>query len=69
MEFHWSSILNAALYSGLGIILFVGAFAILDWITPYHLWDEIVKDKNLALAVLLGAMSIGICIIIAAAVH
>jgi hypothetical protein len=28
-----------------------------------------VQDKNVALAVLLGAMSIGICIIIAAAVH
>jgi putative membrane protein len=69
MEFHWTSILNAALYSGLGIILFVASFAILDWITPYHLWDQIVKDKNLALAVLLGAMSIGICIIIASAVH
>jgi uncharacterized membrane protein YjfL (UPF0719 family) len=37
--------------------------------TPYHLWREIVENKNLALAVLLGAMSIGLCIIIAAAVH
>ena len=34
-----------------------------------HLWKEIVEEKNLALAVLVGAMSIGICIIIAAAVH
>jgi hypothetical protein len=33
------------------------------------LWKEIVEEKNLALAVLVGAMSIGICIIIAAAVH
>jgi uncharacterized membrane protein YjfL (UPF0719 family) len=45
------------------------AFWIIDRATPYHLWNEIVHDKNLALAVLLGAMSIGICIIIAAAVH
>jgi uncharacterized membrane protein YjfL (UPF0719 family) len=28
-----------------------------------------VEDKNVALAVLVGAMSIGMCIIIAAAVH
>ncbi len=45
------------------------AFFVIDKMTPYHLWTEIVHDKNLALAVLLGAMSIGICIIIAAAVH
>jgi len=62
-------LLNAILYAGLGIVIFVAAFAILDKCTPYHLWDEIVKEKNLALAVLLGAMSIGMCMIIAAAVH
>ena len=69
MEFHWTSILNAALYSALGIMIFVLSFVFIDKITPYHLWDEIVRNKNLALAVLLGAMSIGICIIIASAVH
>ncbi len=69
MDFHWISILNAAAYSALGIFIFVVSFVILDWISPYHLWDEIVRDKNLALAVLIGSMSIGICIIIASAVH
>ena len=69
MEFHWVTLLNAAMYSVLGIVIFVLAFIFVDKLTPYHLWDEIVRNKNLALAVLLGAMSIGICIIIAAAVH
>ena len=68
-EFHAGYLLNAAVFAALGIVIFVVAFAIIDWITPYHLWKEIVEDKNLALAVLLGAMSIGMCIIIAAAVH
>jgi putative membrane protein len=68
-EFHPGYLLNAAVFAALGIVIFVIAFAIIDWITPYHLWKEIVEDKNLALAVLIGAMSIGICIIIAAAVH
>ena len=53
----------------IGIVVFVGAFVIVDKITPYDLWKEIVVEKNLALAVLVGAMSIGVCIIIAAAVH
>jgi len=68
-DFHPMYVLNAVLYAAIGIAIFVIAFVILDKVTPYHLWKEIVEDKNLALAVLLGAMSIGMCIIIAAAVH
>ncbi|MDP8982199.1 MAG: DUF350 domain-containing protein [Acidobacteriota bacterium] len=68
-EFHPGSLLNAVVYAALGIVIFVLAFAVIDKLTPYHLWKEIVEDKNVALAVLVGAMSIGMCIIIAAAVH
>jgi len=59
----------ALVFSLIGIVVFVLSFVIIDRITPYDLWKEIVQDKNLALAVLIGAMSIGISIIIAAAVH
>ena len=69
VDFHPSNILNALIYSVLGIVIFVSAFSILDLLTPYALWKEIVEDKNIALAILVGAMSLGICIIIAAAVH
>ena len=68
-EFHPAYLLNAVVYAALGILIFVIAFAIIDKLTPYHLWKEIVEDKNVALAILIGAMSIGMCIIIAAAVH
>lgn len=68
-DFHPGYLLNAAVFAALGIVIFVIAFAVIDWITPYALWKEIVEEKNLALAVLVGAMSIGMCIIIAAAVH
>jgi putative membrane protein len=60
---------NALIYSVLGILIFAISFAIIDKMTPYHLWKEIVEDKNIALAILIGALSIGMCIIIAAAVH
>ena len=59
----------ALIFAVIGIVVFVGAFAVIDRMTPYHLWNEIVHEKNLALAVLVGAFSIGICIIIAASVH
>ena len=64
-----TNLLNALMYSALGIFIFVLAFFLIDKFTPYHLWKEIVEDKNVALAILIGAMSIGMCIIIAAAVH
>ncbi len=64
-----SALANALIYSVLGILIFILAFVVIDKVTPFHLWKEIVQDKNIALAVLIGAMSIGICIIIAAAVH
>jgi putative membrane protein len=59
----------ALVFALIGIVVFVLSFVVIDRVTPYDLWKEIVQEKNLALAVLIGAMSIGLCIIIAAAVH
>ena len=68
-EFHPGLLLNALIYAMLGIVIFLFAFTIIDKMTPFHLWKEIVEDKNIALAILIGAISLGMCIIIAAAVH
>ena len=68
-QFQPGQFLNAVVYALLGIVIFMLAFFIVDKVTPYHLWNEIVKDKNIALAILIGAISLGMCIIIAAAVH
>lgn len=67
--FHPIALLNAVVYSVLGILIFMLAFFLIDRLTPYHLWKEIVDDKNIALAILVGAMSIGMCMIIAMAVQ
>ena len=69
MNLDLHALLNAVVYSILGILIFVIAFVLIDKLTPYHLWKEIVEDKNIALAILIGAISLGMCIIIAAAVH
>ena len=69
MGIQLSNVVNAIVYAGIGIVIFAGAFLVLDKVTPYNLWKEIVQEHNLALAILLGAMSLGICVIIAAAVH
>jgi uncharacterized membrane protein YjfL (UPF0719 family) len=63
------NILNALVFAFMGILIFVVAFIVMDKLTPYHLWKEIIQEHNMALAILVGAMSLGICIIIAAAIH
>jgi putative membrane protein len=68
-EFHIETFLNAIIYAFTGVIVFVLAFFIIDKMTPYHLWKEIVDDKNIALAIMVGAAALGICIIVAAAIH
>jgi uncharacterized membrane protein YjfL (UPF0719 family) len=45
------------------------SFVVIDKLTPYNLWEEIVEKKNLALAVVVGAMFIAIGQIVAAAIH
>lgn len=69
MSIQMNSVVNAIVYAAIGIVIFAGAFLVLDKVTPYNLWKEIVQEHNLALAILLGAMSLGLCVIIAAAVH
>ena len=66
---NWLLVLNSLIYSVLGLVVFSLWFLIIDKLTPYDLWKELVKEKNLALAIVVGAVSIGLCLIIAAAVH
>jgi putative membrane protein len=40
-----------------------------DKLTPYDLWQELVEKKNTALALVVGLAALGVCIIIAAAIH
>ena len=69
MGVQMGNVLNAIVYAAIGIVIFAAAFLVIDKVTPYNLWKEIVQEHNSALAILLGAMSLGICIIIASAVR
>lgn len=62
-------ILSALLYSLMGLAIFGLGFWVFDRLTPYALWKEIVENKNIALALMVGLVSLGICIIIASAIH
>lgn len=62
-------ILATLIYSGIGIVVFVVGFVILDLLTPGKLWEEIEKKQNNAVAIFAGAVAIGLAIIVAAAIH
>ncbi len=62
-------ILSSLLFALMGVLIFWLCFVIIDKITPYNLWSEIVEKQNVALALVVAAMSLGICVIVAAAIH
>jgi uncharacterized membrane protein YjfL (UPF0719 family) len=63
------ALLGSIVYAFIGVVIFWLCFVLIDKLTPYHLWVEIVEKQNRALALVVAAMSLGICIIIAAAIH
>jgi putative membrane protein len=69
MDFHFTALLNALVFAILGVVILILAFKVLDKLTPYNLWKEIIEEQNSALAILAGLMALGIAIIVAAAVH
>ena len=72
MGFEWLKpgvVLGSLVYALIGVNIFWLCFLIIDKITPYDLWGEIVEKQNVALGLVVAAMSLGICIIVAAAIH
>ena len=69
MNFNWTAFTNSLVYTVIGVVIFWLAFIIVDKITPYNLWKELVEEKNVALAIVVGSMCLGIAIIIGAAIH
>jgi putative membrane protein len=68
-QFKYGAFLSSLLYAFVGVFVFWVAFMLIDRLTPYHLWKEIIEEKNVALAIVVGGIAIGICIIVAAAIH
>ncbi len=60
---------GSMLYALVGVAVFWICFLIVDKLTPYKLWDELVDKQNTALAIVVGSMCIAIGLIVAAAVH
>ena len=67
---HLQAIAASILYAIIGVVVFCITFIVVDKLTPsYNLWKELVENKNIALAIVVGLSALGICIIVAAAIH
>jgi uncharacterized membrane protein YjfL (UPF0719 family) len=64
-----TTFLSSIIYAVTGVVVFCVGFIIVDKLTPYNLWQELVEKKNTALALVVGLAALGVCIIIAAAIH
>jgi len=64
-----AALVGTLVYSGIGILIMVLAFVIIDKLTPYDLWKELCENRNQPVATLAAAIFIGVSIIIAAAIH
>ena len=62
-------VLNGLIFAGLGIVVFIIAFSLVVRLAPLDLWKEIGQERNIAAAILAGAVALGICWIIAATMH
>jgi uncharacterized membrane protein YjfL (UPF0719 family) len=60
---------GSIVFALVGVLIFWISFVIVDKLTPYDLWEEIVEKQNLALAIVVGSMCIAIGLIVSAAVH
>lgn len=72
MEIEWikpAAFIGSIVYALVGVLVFWISFVVIDKITPYNLWEEIVEKQNRALGMVVAAMCLGISIIVAAAIH
>jgi uncharacterized membrane protein YjfL (UPF0719 family) len=64
-----AALIGSFVYSLLGVIFVVAAFVIIDKLTPYDLWKELIEERNQPLATVVAALTLAIAIIVASAMH
>jgi len=62
-------VVGSLVYSIIGLGIFGLSFYVFDKLTPGDFWKEILTEHNTALAIIAGAMSLGLALIIASAIH
>jgi hypothetical protein len=70
--FDWSKIgkdmVLTVIFSLLGLLVALFGYFVYHWIVPFDLRKELEIDQNTSLGIVLGAIILGLCIIVAAAI-
>ena len=61
-------LLAVVVFSLVGIIVFIGGLYLLERMTPFSIHREIIDEHNTSVGIVLGAIIIGMSLIIAASV-
>lgn len=64
----WMHLLAAVVFSLVGVAVLAVCFKLMSKLSPFSIKKEIEEDQNVALAIIMGAVIIGMSIIIAAAI-
>jgi len=59
---------SSAVFAGIGLVVFGMAFWIMNKLSPFSLKKEIETDQNVALAIIMAGVIIGVSLIISSAV-
>ena len=62
-------LITTLVFTVLGLLVFGVAYFIILKATPFSIRKELEEDQNVALAVVIGSVIIGIALIISAAIH
>ena len=65
----WNVIETTVIFVAIGLIVFAVAFLIVVLVAPFSVKKEIEEDQNTSLAIIIGALIIGVAMIIAAAIQ
>ena len=60
---------TTVIFVAIGLVVFAIAFLIVVLVSPFSVKKEIEEDQNTALAIIIGALIIGVAMIIAAAIQ
>ena len=62
-------VISAVVFAAIGLMVFGVGLWLFARLSPFSVRKEIEEDHNVALAIILGAMLIGIAMIVAAAIQ
>lgn len=63
------AVVSSVVFSVIGLVMFLLAWKVIQWLSPFSIRKELEEDQNTAVGIVLGAVVIGLALIISAAIH